>query len=302
MKALCDYVHSKGLKIGTYSSPGPQTCAGFTGSYQHEEQDAQTYAEWGIDYVKYDWCSYGGIAPRNPSLDDMKKPYQVFQQALANAPRDIVYSLCQYGMGDVWEWGAEVDGNCWRTTGDINDSWNSLNSIGFSQDGHEKFAGPGHWNDPDMLVVGKVGWGPTLHPSRLTPDEQILHISLWCLLSSPLLIGCDMTQLDDFTLSLLTNDEVLDINQDPLGKPAGRKAKDADAEVWSRPLNDGSTAVGLFNRGSAPMKVTAKWKDLGITGKRLARDLWLRKNIGTYKDTFTATVPAHGCVLVKLMK
>lgn len=301
MKALADYVHSKGLKLGIYSSPGPTTCGGYTASYQHEQQDADSYANWGIDYLKYDWCSYGNIAP-NPTLEEMQKPYSVMRTALDSAPRDIVFSFCQYGMGNVWEWGEKIGGNCWRTTGDINDSWTSLSGIAFSQDGHEKFAGPGHWNDPDMLVVGKVGWGPSLHASRLTPNEQILHISMWCLLSSPLLIGCDMTQFDRFTLSLLTNDEVLDINQDPLGHPAGRKAKVGDTEVWARQLHDGSTAAGLFNRGSETMKVTASWTDLGLKGSQLVRNLWLRKDIGRRNGSFTAIVPPHGCVLVKLSK
>ena len=151
---------------------------------------------------------------------------------LDDCGRDIVYSLCQYGMGDVWTWGADVGGNCWRTTGDINDSWSSMSGIGFKQNGHEKYAGPGHWNDPDMLVVGKVGWGPSLHPTKLKPNEQLTHISLWCLLSSPLLIGCDMSSMDPFTLAVLTNDEAMDINQDPLGKPAGRIATHGQTEVW----------------------------------------------------------------------
>ena len=233
MKALTDYVHNQGLKIGLYSSPGPWTCGGCAGSFDHELQDAQQYAEWGFDYLKYDWCSYSpnletnrGSTNWNPKAvrnlsgtpgdrTKLKLPYKVMQEALQKQSRDILYSLCQYGAGNVWEWGTEVGGNSWRTTGDINDSWGSVENIGFKQAGKEKYAGPGHFNDPDMLVVGKVGWG-NLHPTRLKPNEQYTHISLWCLLASPLLIGCDMTQLDEFTLGLLTNDEVLDVNQDPL--------------------------------------------------------------------------------------
>jgi alpha-galactosidase len=199
MKALSDYVHSDGLKLGIYSSPGPLTCAGFTASYGHEESDAQQLALWGIDYLKYDWCSYDRIA-KDRSLPELKKPYVVMRSALDKLQRDIVYSLCQYGWGKVWEWGAEVGGNCWRTTGDIADTWQSMSKIGFGQAGHEKYAGPGHWNDPDMLVVGLVGWGPQLHTTNLSPDEQYTHISLWSLLSAPLLIGCDLGKLDDFTL------------------------------------------------------------------------------------------------------
>jgi alpha-galactosidase len=173
-------------------------------------------------------------------------------------------------MGDVWKWGAEVGGNCWRTTGDIGDSWGSMAGIGFNQNGHEKFAGPGRWNDPDMLVVGMVGWG-NLHPTGLTPNEQYTHISLWCLLSSPLLIGCDMAQLDDFTTGLLTNDEVLEVNQDPLGKQAALIVRIGNVEVWAKDMEDGSKAVGLFNRGRVTSPVTAKWSDIGLSGSQKVR-------------------------------
>ncbi len=298
MKALADYVHSKGLKIGIYSSPGPKTCAGFEASWQHEEQDAQQYAAWGFDYLKYDWCSYGGIAP-NPNREELMKPYLVMQAALRKQKRDIVFSLCQYGMGDVWEWGAEVGGNCWRTTGDIGDSWGSMSGIGFKQNGHEKWAGPGHWNDPDMLVLGKVGWGH-LHPPRLTPSEQFTHVSLWCLLSAPLLIGADMSQLDPFTFNLLANDEVLAVNQDGAGRQASRKTKDGETEVWAKDLADGSKAVGLFNRGEGAAEVTVKWTDLGLSGPCQVRDLWRQKDAGTFADSFTANVPRHGVCLVRI--
>ncbi len=296
MKALCDYIHAKGLKVGIYSSPGPFTCAGFPGSYRHEQQDAKRYAEWGFDYLKYDWCSYGGIA-KNKSLAELKKPYIIMRKALDKVDRDIVYSLCQYGMGDVWEWGAEVGGNCWRTTGDIVDSWSSMAGIGFSQNGHEKFAGPGHWNDPDMLVVGRVGWGEP-HPTHLTPNEQYTHITLWRLLCSPLLIGCDMTQLDAFTLNLLTNDEVLDVNQDPLGKQARRVAQADNTEVWAKDMEDGGKAVGLFNRGEMETSVTVKWGDLGLSGKQAVRDLWRQKDLGLFDGSFSAKVGRHGAVLI----
>jgi alpha-galactosidase len=298
MKALADYVHSKGLKLGIYSSPGETTCAGFPASYGHEEQDAKTFGKWGVDYLKYDWCSYGKHA-RNGSLGELQKPYVVMRKALDTSSRDIVYSLCQYGDGDVWKWGQEVGGNCWRTTGDIQDTWSSMANIGFGQNGHEVFAGPGHWNDPDMLVVGKVGWG-NVHPSRLTPDEQVTHITLWSLLSAPLLVGCDMSQLDPFTTALLTNDEVLAIDQDPLGKPAGRRSK--EYEVWSRPLADGTIAVGLFNRKSTPADVVADWADIGAKGEQPVRDLWQQKDLGNFTDSFKIKVPRHGAVLIKVGK
>lgn len=299
MKALADYVHSKGLKLGIYSSPGPYTCARYLGSYQHEEQDAKTWAEWGIDYVKYDWCSYQDFK-KDDSLEELKKPYFVMRDALDKCGRDIVYSLCQYGMGNVWEWGAEVGGNCWRTTGDITDSWKSMMNIGFHQWKIAEYAGPGHWNDPDMLVVGKVGWGPSLHETKLTPHEQVTHITIWVLVASPLLIGCDMTKMEQFTIDLLSNDEVLDVNQDPLGKAATRVWIEGDYEVWSRPLFDGTLAVGLFNRSLKAADVTAKWSDLGIEGRKLVRDLWQQKDIGSFKDEFTINVGPHGAQLVKI--
>ncbi|HTJ00890.1 MAG TPA: NPCBM/NEW2 domain-containing protein [Dongiaceae bacterium] len=311
MKGLADYVHSKGLKIGLYSSPGPWTCGGCVASWQHETEDAESYAKWGFDYLKYDWCSYGGIAesgapglpPWNKNGDNLaayQYPYRVMRAALDQQHRDILFSFCQYGMGDVWKWGKEVGGNSWRTTGDITDNWRSMSTIGFSQAGHEPYAGPGHFNDPDMLIVGKVGWGPELHPTRLTPNEQYTHISLWCLLTSPLLIGCDMTQLDDFTLSLLSNDEVLEVDQDPLAQQAKRVSQENQLEVWAKTMEDGSKAVGLFNRGYSDAQVTAKWSDLGLTGKQKVRDLWRQQDIGEFSDAFTASVPRHGVVLIRV--
>jgi alpha-galactosidase len=301
MKALCDYIHKLGLKVGIYSSPGPWTCGQYTASYKHEDQDAATYAKWGMDYLKYDWCSYGDVAAQDEPdpLKRYRKPYRVMRASLDKVKRDIVFSFCQYGMAAVWRWGAQTGGNCWRTNGDINDSWGSLKSIFEAENGHEKYAGPGHWNDPDMLVVGRVGWGVP-HPSHLKPNEQILHISMWCLFSSPLLIGCDMTRLDPFTLAILTNDEALDINQDPLGKPAGLKARDGFGEVWSRPLFDGTTAVGLVNTGPEIETVKADWKAIGVTGRQPVRDLWLHKNVGVYAGSYSVAVPPHGCVLLKI--
>jgi alpha-galactosidase len=300
MKRLADYVHAKGLKIGLYSSPGPWTCGGCTASWQHEDQDAQSYAQWGFDYLKYDWCSYGDIVHSDHSLPTLEKPYQVMRAALDKQPRDILFSFCQYGMGEVWKWGGETGGNSWRTTGDIVDTWTSMSANGFSQNGHEKYVTPGHFNDPDMLVVGKVGWGPQLHQTRLTPNEQYTHISLWCLQSSPLLIGCDMTQLDDFTLNLLSNDEVLAVDQDPLCKPASRIAKNGDVEIWGRELADGSKAVGIFNRGEEATHGQIQWADLGLRGKHQVRDLWRQKDLGKFTDAFPTDVPRHGVVLIQI--
>jgi alpha-galactosidase len=309
MKAMADYIHSKGLRAGLYSSPGPSTCGGYTASYRHEMDDARQYAAWGFDYLKYDWCSYGDVEHKlNPKFNsgrdiaDDQKPYVVMHDALAAQDRDILFSFCQYGMGDVWKWGASIGGNCWRTTGDITDTWGSMTANGFHEAGIGQYAGPGHWNDPDMLVVGNVGWGPALHPTRLTPNEQYTHISLWCLCSAPLLIGCDMTKLDPFTLSLLTNDEVIAINQDPLGKEAQPIAKDNEGhEVWAKDLEDGSKAAGLFNRGEVAGDVTVNFADLKLTGSQTVRDLWRQKDITTGTEKFTASVPRHGVVLVRLI-
>jgi len=300
MKELTDYIHARGLKAGLYSSPGPWTCGGCVGSWAHEELDAQSYARWGFDYLKYDWCSYGDIVRGDNSLAALQRPYRVMRAALDKVNRDILFSFCQYGMGNVWEWGAEIGGNSWRTTGDIRDTWGSMSRIGFGQAGHEKYAGPGHFNDPDMLVVGKVGWGPSLHSTHLTPNEQYTHISLWCLLAAPLLIGCDMTQMDDFTLNLLSNDEVLEVDQDPLGRQAARVAQNGPLEVWAKDMEDGSKAVGLFNRGYSEASVTANWSDLGLTGKQKVRDLWRQKELGEFTGSFTAAVPRHGVELVRV--
>lgn len=299
MQALCTYVHSLGLKVGIYSSPGPTTCAGFLASWQHEEQDAKTYANWGFDYLKYDWCSYGNI-DRNPDLAGYQKPYIVMRKALDDCGRDIVFSLCQYGMGDVYKWGYNIGGNLWRTTGDINDSWSSMSGIGFSHSIRSPYVKPGGWNDPDMLVVGRVGWG-TPHPSKLKPNEQITHISLWSLLAAPLIIGCDLTRLDDFTERLLMNPEVIDIDQDQLGKAAVRVKKDGDLEVWARPLYDGSIAVGLFNRGLEPAKVDFKASDIGKVkrGARV-RDVWRLMTVGRFTGSYSQEVPAHGAILLRI--
>ena len=331
MKGLVDYIHDKGLRAGIYSSPGPLTCGGFEGSYKHELQDAQTYAGWGFDYLKYDVCSYNLIfaeesnpGPNNnleKPLDKsspehravLQKPWRVMREALDTLDRDLIYSI----SGNVRDWGTEVGANSWRVSSDVVDSWLEIVSgwrIPVSEIAFDRFleserkgfsgpelAGPGHFNDRDMLVVGQVGWSGKQHPTRLTPNEQYTHISMWCLLASPLMIGCDMTKLDDFTLGLLTNDEVLEVNQDPLGKQAVRVAKDGDREVWAKDMEDGSKAVGLFNRGYLPTKVEIPWKTLGIAGPQTVRDLWRQKDLGVFDSAFGAEVPRHGVVLVKVM-
>lgn len=301
IKALADYAHSKGLKLGIYSSPGPKTCQRQEGSYGHERQDAETYAQWGIDYLKYDWCSYHEVK-LGLSRSYFKKPYIEMKKHLEELDRDIVYSICQYGMAEVWEWGETAGGNLWRTTGDIWDSWRRMSGIGFKQHKLSRYAGPGHWNDPDMLVVGKLGWGPHLHQTKLSPDEQITHITLWSLLSAPLLLGCDLTALDEFTLTLLTNPEVIDIDQDPLGKQATRVLKIGETELWKKELWDGTIALGLFNRGELEKEASVKWSELGISGVQPVRDLWQRKDLGDFAQGLSVLVPKHGAVLLKVGK
>ena len=304
MISLGDWLHTNGLKFGIYSSPGTKTCGGYLGTYQHEAQDAATYSNWGIDYLKYDWCSYDDVFyhAKDSSLEAYQKPYKVMEAALQQQPRDIVYSLCQYGMKDVWKWGAKVNGNLWRTTGDIRDTWESMKSIGFGQAPYFPYVSPGHWNDPDMLVVGQVGWSAKLRPTRLTPDEQYSHISLWCLLSAPLLIGADASKMDDFTLSLLTNDEVLAIDQDVLGKQAVQKIKTNDYEVWVKDLADGSKAIGLFNMNETYQDVQFSLKEIGLNGNYQVRDLWRQKNEGIISSNYSSKLPPHGVTLIKLLK
>ena len=316
MKELCDYVHGLGLKIGIYSTPWITSYAGYIGgSSDHEngawskeesgggnrrngwrhgkfsfaENDAKQWAAWGMDYLKYDW---------NPN--DVAHVREM-AKALRGCGRDIVYSLSNSAPFDQAKQWAKL-ANCWRTTGDITDTWASMEKIGFDQDKWAAYAGPGHWNDPDMLVVGKVGWGPSLHPTKLTPDEQYSHISLWCLLSAPLLLGCDLTALDEFTLSLLTNDEVLEVNQDPLGEQARRVAQKENHEIWAKTMEDGSKAVGLFNRDflfEEPSVIKVSWEELGIKGKHRLRDLWRQKNLGIFENRFESQVPVHGVVLLR---
>lgn len=301
MKGLGDWLHGNGLKFGIYSSPGDLTCGGYLGSLDHEQQDADTYNSWGVDYLKYDWCGYSrkhDTEPDNTTLASYVRPYLHMERCLRQQPRDIFYSLCQYGMRNVWEWGHAVDANSWRTTGDIVDTWNSLYDIGFvRQKDLHPYAGPGHWNDPDMLIVGKVGWSNNLRDSRLTPDEQYTHISLWCLLAANMLIGCDLAQLDDFTINLLCNNEVNAVNQDVLGKQATQEVDENNIQIWKRPLSDGSYAVGIFNLGDDDANVDfGKYMPkLGITGSYI-RDLWRQQDINDTKYF----IPTHGVKFLKV--
>ena len=296
MKRLADYVHSKGLKLGIYSSPGPKTCAEFAGSYGHEEQDAQTYATWGMDYLKYDLCSFGKIMEAAGSPEAAHKlmvnAYTKMQKALVKTGRPIVYSLCQYGADAVWHWGASVGGNSWRTTGDISDKYSSMTAIGFGQAGLAKYAGPGHWNDPDMLEVGNGG---------MNLEEYRTHMSLWALLAAPLLAGNDLSNMKPETTALLTNREVIAIDQDTLGKQADRVSAEGTQEIWARSLADGSKAVGIFNRFDWPQDIEVDFEKLGFkrTGVEM-RDIWAGKVIGRSGGKYVAHVPGHGVVLLKV--
>jgi len=316
IRKLSDEIHALGLKLGIYSTPWVTSYAGHAGGsaenpegtwvkspgkktlnkkvlpwaigrYSFATADANQWAAWGVDYLKYDWNPI-----EVPETAEMAR-------ALRAAGRDIIYSLSNSApFAGAADWARLA--NAWRTTGDIRDSWASLRSIGFSQDQWRGFAGPGHWNDPDMLVVGNVGWGPKLHASRLTPNEQYTHISLWCLLSAPLLIGCPIDQMDAFTLSLLTNDEVLALDQDELGREARQLVVDGRRQIWVKELADGSRAVGLFNLAQMPQEISVTWAQLGLTGPQHVRDLWRQQDAGIRPDKFTATVGRHGVVLIRI--
>jgi alpha-galactosidase len=288
MKALADYVHSKGLKIGIYSSPGPTTCAGYEGSYGHEREDAETYAAWGFDYLKYDWCS-ARLIYRD---EEMRAIYQKMGDALRATGRPIVYSLCQYGRDQAWEWARKVDGNTWRTTWDIEDSWAVMSRIGFSQSPLAKWAGPGHWNDPDMLEVGNGG---------MSEIEYQTHMSLWAMLAAPLLAGNDLRTASPSTRAILLNKDVIAIDQDPEGKAASRVGKHGNVEVWTRPLHGGDTAVAFFNRGDDAAQIDWKWTDAGL-GKQpvQARDLWTHRTGRVTDASYSASIPAHGVKILRV--
>ncbi len=291
MKALADYVHSKGLKLGIYSSPGPTTCAKYTGSYGHEEQDAKQYAAWGIDYLKYDLCGYRKImdkeAPgdRDKQFAMMRAAYKRMDDALKATGRPIVYSLCQYGWDAVWRWAPEVDGNLWRTTGDIQDKYWSMAENGFTQAGLSKYASPGHWNDPDMLEVGNGG---------MTTDEYKTHMSLWAILAAPLLAGNDLTKMSPADKAILMNKDVIAIDQDAMGKQGDRVAVEGPYETWSKPLSGGRVAVALFNRGDGQSMALPSASAIGLSEIHSVKNIWSPQDTG--KGPWL--VPTHGVVLL----
>jgi alpha-galactosidase len=297
IKALADYIHSLGLKFGIYSDAGTETCQGRPGSRGYQFQDARQYAAWGVDYLKYDWC-------HTSKTQDAATSYLTMREALNATGRPIVLSICEWGTAKPWLWGAEVGGNLWRTTGDIRDRWggrekwpngtccsNGMLAILDEQVGIGSYAGPGHWNDPDMLEVGNGG---------MTDTEYRSHFSLWAILAAPLIAGNDLRNMRPEIHDILTNKEVIAVDQDPLGREGERVAKDGDLEVWAKQLKDGSRAVILLNRGESQQEITVNWQELGYPEHLAAsvRDLWQHKDLGKLMGKFTAPVEPHGIVMI----
>jgi alpha-galactosidase len=307
MKGLTDYLHGKGLKAGIYTSLGPRTCAGYEGSYEQEQQDAGLFAMWGFDFLKYDLCSYDELLKGSHRPEDLRKPYALMGSILKALDRDMLFNLCEYGLGDVWEWGREVGGNYWRTTEDVGSGidgslWKSMDAYGFGEAGKEKWAGPGGWNDPDNVLLGEILCKNKIAPTPLTQDEQYTWMTLWSMLDAPLILGSDLTKLDAFTLALLTNDEVIAVNQDALGKQAIPLVVRKDGvEIWEEDLEDGSKAIALFNRGSSSAAARLERSGLG-PGKWRIRDLWSHKNLGELQQTFESRVPTHGVILLRISR
>jgi alpha-galactosidase len=310
MRGLTGYIHSKGLRAGIYTSPGPRTCAGYEGAWQHEEADARQFAAWGFDFLKYDWCSYGKIAT-GKEVADRQAPYRKMGAIVAGLDRDVVFNLCQYGMSDVWNWGAEVGGHAWRTTGDLglekDDRLPGFYRIGLRNAEHWRNAAPGAWNDPDYILIGYVGNAFKIDelPRRaaLTAGEQYSYMAMWALMASPLIYSGDMSRLDEFTLNVLCNAEVIDVDQDPLGRQGRIARRSEDELVLAKPLEDGSIAVGLFNLSESERRMEIAFSDVdesASAGKRQVRDLWRQKDLGSFDGSFAATVPRHDVLMVRV--
>jgi alpha-galactosidase len=304
MKALADYVHSKGLKIGIYSGPGLKTCAGFTASLGHEEQDAKTYAEWGIDYLKYDLCSFRGdtMAKQAPDdkaaqmklmIDAYTKMGKALEEATKATGRPIVYSLCQYGWDAVWEWAPALGGNLWRTTGDINPTWGRMYDIASQQAGLEGYAGPGHWNDPDMLEVGN---------GKLSLAENRTHFGWWAMLAAPLLAGNDLPNMKPEIKAILTNKDIIAIDQDSLGKQGKRAYSEGEVEVWTRELQGGAMAVAIINVGSDRYSTHPFHLDLsrlGLGAQQMGKNLYTGEKV-TLTNKEAIELPSHDILLVRI--
>jgi len=300
MKALADYVHSKGLKLGIYSGPGTKTCAGYAGSYGHEEQDAKLYAEWGIDYLKYDLCSFIPDVMQKQAPNDkaaqmrlMIAAYDKMAKALKATGRPILFSLCQYGWDSPWEWAPALGGNAWRTTGDIQPRWQSIYDIIGQQKGLAQYAGPGHWNDPDMLEVGN---------GKLSLAENRTHFSMWAMLAAPLLAGNDLPHMKPEIKAILTNRDVIAINQDPLGHQANYVYSGGQVEVWERDLQGGAKAIAIMNVGSDVVSTHPFHLDLGklgLKGTQHAKDLWTGKDV-ELKDNMEIEIDSHDIRLLRI--
>ncbi len=292
IKNLADYIHSKGLKFGLYSCGGILTCNYRPGSHGYEEIDANTYAEWGVDYLKYDWCNAEGFNPA--------KAYTDMSEALSNCGRPIVFSMCEFGDSRPWKWARNV-GHLWRTTSDILDCWDCKEDWGGSgwtvildkQVGLEKFAGPDHWNDPDMLEVGNGG---------MRSNEYIAHFSFWCLLAAPLMAGNDLRSMDDTTKMILTNENAIKVNQDKLGIQGSKVFDESDFEVWSKKLSGNEMAMIFFNRNKEEKTFDIDWKELGIRQNSQMFDIWGNAVAGITKSTSQLTIPAHSVLFYRLKK
>jgi len=306
MRALGDYVHSLGLKFGMYSDAAERTCAGYPASYGHEEQDAALFASYGVDFLKYDYCN----APEDQASAIDR--YTRMGKALKGCGREILFSLCEWGNRSPHLWGPQVGGSMWRVSGDIFDSWVNVwnaqgswyglgidTSFGIASTVAE-YGGPGGWNDLDMLIVGLKGKGH-IAGVGLSNIEYATHMTLWVIACSPLMIGCDIRNMDEHATKLLTNPEVLAINQDPLGIPGRRARKRGPHEVWRKPLSDGSIAVAIFNRDSTGADITVKSSDIGLLDTpKVAQDLWLRKEVGEFTDKLILRVQPHESILLKV--
>jgi alpha-galactosidase len=303
MKGLSSFLHQNGLKFGIYSSPGALSCGGLLTSLGHEKEDAEQWANWGVDYVKYDWCSYNNqLLPKTQkewSISEQILPFKKINDELLATKRDMILSVCNWGMNDVWKWADQSGGQLWRTSGDIEDSWASLSTIGFAQPDLAQYVKKGGWNDPDMLIVGWVGWGDKLHQTHLTPSEQYTHISLWAMLNAPMMIGCDVSRIDPFTYNLLGNDEIIAIDQDILGKPAKVVLKNTDLQVWVKNLADGSKAIGIFNLKNEKQTLNLNWSDFNEKKPTSIRDVWRQKK-SDENTVLKSTLEAHGCMIFKV--
>lgn len=303
IKGMVDYIHGKGLKAGIYTSPGPRTCAGFAGAYGFEENDARQFAAWGFDFLKYDWCSYDEVVKGDHNLDTLKRPYKQMGDLLKQQPRDIVFNLCQYGMGDVWKWGSEVGGHCWRTAGDLGFELNRIYEVALKNAEYRDYSHPGSWNDPDYIQIGYIGDANDMGAPKacpLTPSEQYSFMSLWCLMAAPLFYSGDMGRLDEFTINVLCNPEVIEVDQDALGQCARVVKLDGETFAMVKDMVDGSKAVGLFNHGEMSTHVKVTWPALGIDHVRKGRDLWRQHNLGRLRSGYEVELPRHGSVLLRV--